>query len=130
MVNPIAAGLAAAPYALPVDLERPASLPEPAVQVTRADQALNSGTATSGRRRQDLPEGMDPLGEALKALNSNMEAWSTGMRFDIDPEAQRVVVSIIDSKTGDVLRTIPTDAVIRVARMIVQLQGRNVDTKV
>src|SRR3546814_4439983 len=92
MVNPIAAGHAAAPYALPPDIERPASLPEPAVQVTRADQALNSGTATSGHRLQDLPEGMDPLGEALKALNSNMEAWSTGMRFDMDPEAQRVVV--------------------------------------
>lgn len=130
MVNPIATGLAAAPYALPADIERPASLPEPAVQVTRADQALSSGTATGELRRQDLPEGMDPLGEALKALNSNMEAWSTGMRFDMDPEAQRVVVSIIDSETGDVLRTIPTDAVIRVARMIVQLQGRNVDTKV
>lgn len=128
MVNPIATGLAAAPYALPTDLERPASLPEPSVQVTKAEQTLNGGTATTAQRQQELPEGMDPLGEVLEALNNNMKAWSTGMRFDIDPEAERVVVSIIDSETGDVLRTIPTDAVIRVARMIVQLQGRHVDT--
>jgi flagellar protein FlaG len=59
-----------------------------------------------------------------------MKAWATGMRFDMDPEAQRVVVSIIDSETGEVLRTVPTDAVIRVAKMIVQLQGRSVDTRV
>ncbi|NYT86228.1 flagellar protein FlaG [Pollutimonas harenae] len=128
MVNPVATGLAAAPYALPA-AEQPPSLPEPAVQVTEAGQVLNTGTSTTPRGREAV-QGMDPLREALKALNSEMEPWSTGLRFDIDPEAGRLVVSIIDSDTGDVLRTIPTDAVIRVARMIAQLQGRNVDTKV
>ena len=58
-----------------------------------------------------------------------MQAWSTGMRFDVDDDAQRVVVSIIDSATGEVLRTVPSDAVIRVAKMIVQLQGKGIDTQ-
>ncbi|WP_228255772.1 flagellar protein FlaG [Pollutimonas thiosulfatoxidans] len=98
------------------------------MKVTAADESLSSGSATTGQRQQDLPAGMDPLGEALEALNGSMKAWATGMRFDVDPEAQRVVVSIIDSETGDVLRTVPTDAVIRVAKMIVQLQGRSIDT--
>ena len=128
MVNPIATGLAASPYLTAAESDRPISVPEPAVQVTAADESLSSGSATTGQRQQDLPAGMDPLGEALEALNGSMKAWSTGMRFDVDPEAQRVVVSIIDSETGDVLRTVPTDAVIRVAKMIVQLQGRSIDT--
>jgi flagellar protein FlaG len=51
------------------------------------------------------------------------------MRFDIDEDAQRVVVSIVDSATGEVLRTVPTDAVLRVAKMIVQLQGKSIDTR-
>ena len=58
-----------------------------------------------------------------------MQAWSTGMRFDVDDDAQRVVVSIIDSATGEVLRTVPSDAVIRVAKMIVQLQGKGINTQ-
>ncbi|UYO94986.1 flagellar protein FlaG [Pollutimonas sp. M17] len=132
MVNPIASGVTAMPFGTPsTDFERPVSLPEPAVTVTKSSETLNSGSSTSTQREaEELPEGMDPLAKALDMVNNNMKAWSTGMRFDVDPEAQRVVVSIIDTETGDVLRTVPTDAVIRVAKMIVQLQGRSVDTKV
>src|SRR3546814_11451392 len=72
------------------------------VKVTKASDTPYSGDATSAQRDvEPLPEGMDPLGKAIEMLNSNMTAWSTGMRFDIDPEAQRVVVSIIDSETGN-----------------------------
>lgn len=131
MVSPIAPGVAAVPFGAPsADFERPVALPEPAVQVTKSSETKDSGSSTSTERESDIPDGLDPLAKALDMLNNNMKAWSTGMRFDIDPEAQRVVVSIIDSETGDVLRTVPTDAVIRVAKMIVQLQGRSVDTKV
>lgn len=134
MVNPINPGAAAATYGLPSSQpERPPSLPEPAVQVTAASEATGSGNATSGTlNRQDgqQPDNSAPLEKALEMLNNNLKAWSTGMRFDVDPEAQRVVVSIIDNETGDVLRTVPSDAVIRVAKMIVQLQGKSVDTRV
>src|SRR5690606_8946903 len=132
MVQPIASSVAAMPFGAPsADVERLVSLPEPAVQVTKASETVSRADSTSTRRSdEDLPEALDPLAKALDMLNNNMKAWSTGMRFDVDPEAQRVVVSIIDSETGDVLRTVPPDAVIRVAKMIVQLQGRSVDTKV
>ncbi|HRO20873.1 MAG TPA: flagellar protein FlaG [Alcaligenes phenolicus] len=69
------------------------------------------------------------LDESLENLNASMEAWATGMRFDMDEDAQRLVVSIIDSNTGEVLRTVPSEAVIQVARMIVQLQGTMINTQ-
>lgn len=132
MVNPISSGLHPAQFGqVPAEFDRPAPQPEPAVLVTPGAEARDAGGATSSPQRQgddQRPENI-PLEKALEALNSNMEAWSTGMRFDMDDEAQRLVVSIIDSKTGDVIRTVPSDAVIRVAKMIVQLQGRMVDTQ-
>src|SRR3546814_1436910 len=90
MVNPIASGVAAVPFGtLSADFERRATLPEPAVKVTKASDTPYSGDATSAQRDvEPLPEGMDPLGKAIEMLNSNMTAWSTGMRFDIDPEAR------------------------------------------
>lgn len=138
MVQPIASGSVAAPYGVPpAEFERPpVSMPEPAVQVTPSQEGRGSQSATTapgeqGTRPEDGgPDGMNSLDKALDLVNNNMKAWATGMRFDMDPEAQRVVVSIIDSETGEVLRTVPTDAVIRVAKMIVQLQGRSVDTRV
>ncbi len=69
------------------------------------------------------------LERALESVNDSLKAWSTGMRFEMDEDAQRLVVSIVDSATGDVLRTIPSEAVLRVAKMIVQLQGSGVDTQ-
>ena len=50
------------------------------------------------------------------------------MQFEIDPDVHQVVVSIIDSETGDKIRTIPSEALLRIARMIVQMQGNAVQT--
>lgn len=135
MVNPIAPGtshLSQAPMA--ADFERPPAIPEAAVVVTPAADTKSSGGTTAGpgfgSGSLDHPNhDMNPMEKALTLVNNSMKAWSTGIRFEMDEEAQRMVVSIIDSETGDVLRTVPSDAVIRVAKMIVQLQGANIDTK-
>ena len=132
MANPIGANAGSMPYVpATTDLVRPESIPEPAVTVTAADKALNNGSAsTAPKQSYDQAESdSNPIDKALEYVNNSMQAWATGMRFDVDPEAQRVVVSIIDSATGEVLRTVPSDAVIRVAKMIVQLQGKSIDTQ-
>lgn len=68
------------------------------------------------------------LEAALESINDSLRAWSTGVRFEMDDDAQRLVISIIDSSTGEVLRQIPSEAVLQVAKMIVKLQGTGVDT--
>jgi flagellar protein FlaG len=129
MVNPLTSMTGSVPIALTgLDLERPAVAPEPAVKVTATAEAFSTSSSTDANRQNTL-DSKNPLEKALELVNSNMKAWSTGMRFNVDPEAQLVVVSIIDNETGEVLRTVPSDAVIRVAKMIVQLQGQSVNTK-
>ncbi|HUH40596.1 MAG TPA: flagellar protein FlaG [Castellaniella sp.] len=110
--------------------QRPDVLPLPTTRPA-AESTSSSGAATTGGESQGdpLPGQVSSLEKALESVNSNLQAWSTGMRFEIDEDAQRLVVSIIDSETGDVLRTVPSDAVLRVARMIVQLQGSGVDAR-
>ncbi len=118
-LDPISTTTAVSPFVR--ETERPV-LPEAAQQVTSSAGSQDSGSATDSHDPQ-------AHGGSLAEINQGLQAWATGMRFDIDPEAQRLVVSIIDSQTGEVLRTVPSDAVIRIAKMIVQLQGQNVDTK-
>lgn len=129
MVNPLTSNSTASLPMNPValDIERPV-LPEPAREVTPSSETIAAGDPN---QRQAVREGSasPPLDRALEDVNSSLKAWSTGMRFDIDPEAQRVVVSLIDNETGEVLRTVPSDAVIRIAKMIVQLQGQVVSTR-
>ncbi len=129
MMNPINPSS----LALPADLsnaELPSTIARAAAPVAPSAQTAKLGTTTSYSPQPDQnPTGDTPLDKTLEQLNESMRAWSTGMRFDVDEDAQRVVVSIVDSATGEVLRTVPSDAVIRVAKMIVQLQGGAIDTR-
>ena len=134
MVNPLASNSPPAVLnPIGVDPEPPVARAEPAVRVIGAGETLNGNGVSRGTTPSDAAgfggDKGNALDKALEFVNSNMGAWSTGMRFDMDDEAQRLVVSIIDNKTGEVLRTVPSEAVIRVAKMIVHLQGQGVNTK-
>jgi len=101
--------------------------------------AAPPGTDSARSTAAKIPGGPPPaeaggeppgaLDNALARINDAMAAWSTDMRFDIDPDTRTVVISIIDSASGDVLRSVPNDAALQVAKMIIRLQGHGLDTK-
>lgn len=135
MIHPIGNQLASSSLGLaaPVSERQPVQ-PDPAAQVTPADDAQSGRFDKQADSRElGLRQPIEPpkssLEKALESVNDSLKAWSTGMRFEMDEDAQRLVVSIVDSSTGEVLRTIPSEAVLRVAKMIVQLQGSGVDTQ-
>lgn len=134
MIQPIGDSLMVSSAGLnPATTDKP-PIP-PATRVPAAADARSADTSTAGREsrlpgdKAQMGRSPSALEKALESVNSNLQAWSTGMRFEMDEDAQRLVVSIIDSATGEVLRTIPSDAVLKVAKMIVQLQGTGVDTR-
>jgi len=107
----------------------PATSPEPAVLVTPAAGAADQdGTGSATSEQASRQAGQLPVEKALEEINRNMQAWSTSLRFEVDPDVKRVVVSIVDKETGEVLRTIPNEVVLRVAKMLVNLQGQAVAT--
>lgn len=131
MVNPIntSASVGATGQA-PAQFDRPIVLPQAAVQVTQAEQAALQGNTANSQQQQGFGGGNNEApADALEKVNQAMQAWSTGMRFEMDEDAQRLVVSIVDNETGEVLRKVPSDAVLQVAKMIVQMQGSGVDTQ-
>lgn len=128
MVNPIKSTPIAVPTEL-INTELPRSVARTSASVPPAERIHQTGTATRQPHHNDPTASSDtPIDKTLEQLNESMRAWSTGMRFDVDDDAQRIVVSIIDSSTGEVLRTVPSEAVLRVAKMIIQLQGGAIDT--
>ncbi|WP_066454225.1 flagellar protein FlaG [Castellaniella caeni] len=134
MINPIGNQLTPANLGL-----NPAASDYPAVRAPAAQQVAPPGDTQSSLFQdasQDnslLKQQPEPpkssLEKALDAVNDSLKAWSTGMRFDMDEDAHQLVVSIVDSETGKVLRKIPSEAMLRIARMIAQFQGTGVDTQ-
>lgn len=119
------------PIGLPADLvniELPRSIAQATTTVTpvqhQADASLSTNQQTAGSPHQ--PASLERM---LDQINDSMRAWATGIRFDIDKDVERIVISIVDNSSGEVIRTMPTEAVLKIARMIVQLQGTGVDTQ-
>lgn len=99
--------------------------PEPAVQVKQLGNAENGDNATAQSGKQAVRS----VENTFEEINAAMAAWATGMRFEIDEDTQQLVVSIIDSGTGDVIRQIPSEEVLHIAKMISQFQGHIVSVK-
>lgn len=52
---------------------------------------------------------------AVAELNLQFEVANRSLRFRIDDRTDRLVVSVIDDETGDVVRQIPPEVTIRIA---------------
>ncbi|HRK84944.1 MAG TPA: flagellar protein FlaG [Alcaligenes faecalis] len=132
MINSVSAQTAAlASIAAPTEQNPGTAQPSAATTVTPVQES-NTDTQLQQRwpdRREPVPGVVNSLDDTLEQINDSLQAWSTGIRFNMDDEAQRLVVSIVDNSTGEVLRTVPSDAVIQIAKMIVQLQGNAVSVK-
>ncbi|WLW59313.1 MULTISPECIES: flagellar protein FlaG [Achromobacter] len=101
--------------------------PAPAVSVLPAAAATNSGASDSATSEQSDSQ-KPPLDKALNEINDQMKAWSTQLQFEIDPDVHQVVVSVLDAESGEVIRTIPSETVLKIAKMIVNMQGNGIKT--
>jgi flagellar protein FlaG len=63
------------------------------------------------------------LQDAVSALNDQMAASKTGLGFSIDKSLAQPVVIVRNTETGEVVRQIPTEVVVRLARSIDDMKG-------
>lgn len=131
MLNPLVSGLAPVATSLPLAIERPQIQPDPAVKVTASGNAELGGNAAQSGQSNPSAAGAaeNSLEEALNKVNESMQAWSTGIRFEVDDDTERMVVKLVNNETGDVIRQVPSEAMLRVTKMITQLQGGGIDTQ-
>ncbi|QEZ43902.1 flagellar protein FlaG [Cupriavidus oxalaticus] len=79
--------------------------------------ALQPGKEQGGK--QEAADISTAIGELVDALKST----AIGLRFEIDDETHRVVTKVIDKDTGELIRQMPTEEMLRIARAIDKLQG-------
>jgi flagellar protein FlaG len=59
-----------------------------------------------------------------------MKAGNQGLSFAVDPSSERPVVTVRNTETGEVVRQIPNEVVIRIGRSIDELKGLMHNAKV
>jgi flagellar protein FlaG len=70
------------------------------------------------------------LDQAIARMNERMQDGGRGLAFKIDPSIDRPVVTVTNQQTGEVIRQIPNEVVIRMARSIDESKGNLLNAKV
>lgn len=88
--------------------------------------------------RQELPgsgQSLPPPAEsidvqqAVSRLNNYVQSLRRDLQFRVDEASNRVIVTVMDSESGEVIRQIPSEEVMAVAQSLEMAQGLLVNEK-
>lgn len=65
----------------------------------------------------------EQVNQAVEAINKTIQAASQNLEFSVDKDMSVVVVKVIDQQTKQVLRQIPTEEALDIAKSLDKLQG-------
>jgi flagellar protein FlaG len=64
------------------------------------------------------------VAQAVEQVNAHLDAQNRAIVFAIDPDTKAVVVKLIDKQDNQVLRQVPSQEMLEIAKALDQLQGR------
>ena len=63
------------------------------------------------------------LEKALEEVNQRMQGAGRNLAFSLDEKANRLVIKVTNAKTGEVVRQIPDETILRIAHSLEELKG-------
>ena len=101
----------------------------PAMAVAAAAQAAPAAATPAVQAPEPKFKAPDPeetrqaLREAVERLNEFMKKQSRNLSFSVDERVDRTVITVKDTHTGDVVRQIPDETLLKVAHSIEDFKG-------
>lgn len=92
--------------------------PPPQTAASGSNASLAPLTAEAGLESPGSPASAAELDQAVTELNHYVAGSRTDLQFRVDEEVGRLVVSIVDSQSGQVLRQMPSEDALRIARYL------------
>ncbi|MEW6313217.1 MAG: flagellar protein FlaG [Pseudomonadota bacterium] len=60
---------------------------------------------------------------AAEMINKTIQSFSRGLEFSVDEETDKTVVRVVDTQTNEVIRQMPSEEVLAIAKALDKLQG-------
>lgn len=96
----------------------PVARPPPQTPASGLGASPAPVTAEVGLESPGSPASAAELDQAVTELNHYVAGSRTDLQFRVDDEVGRLVVSIVDSQSGQVLRQMPSEDALRIARYL------------
>ena len=97
--------------------------PEPQQAVAQIQEIAAQSTSSRNKAVTEMDKVQARLKDAISTLNERMRSSNKDLSFSVDRVAKRFVVTVKDQQTGEVVRNIPGETVLRVAHNIEALKG-------
>ena len=101
------------------------SLPQQSAAPATGDErpAKSAPQTAADAELTSAPPSPQQLHEAVGEINKALESASENLQFAVDQDTGKTVVKVIDSSTNEVIRQIPSQEVLAIARSLDRLQG-------
>ncbi|WP_077001311.1 flagellar protein FlaG [Variovorax sp. KK3] len=64
---------------------------------------------------------------AVSEVNATLQMRSVGLRFEVDQDIDKVIVKVVDRDSGELIRQIPTEEALRIAKVLGRTPGLLMD---
>lgn len=105
-----------APNMLQNSAASPATLQPQVAPVS--DQSVNSSQGAASQ-----PVTKDQTVHAVEAINKTISNLSRGLEFIVDQDTHMTIVKVVDTQTQDVIRQIPSEEAVAIAKALDRIQG-------
>lgn len=95
-----------------------------AVPPPQADSPATSNRSAAAREgAADAKPAPERQRSALAEVNESLRMSSIGVQFEFDKEADTMIVKVVDVESGDLIRQMPSEEVVRISKALGKLQG-------
>jgi flagellar protein FlaG len=101
----------------------PASPPPPAASAASAEAQRSLAQPEKPDASAQIEAMRKELEQSLVEANRRMQLNGRNLAFSLDEKAGRMVIKVTNSQTGEVVRQIPDQTVLRIAHTIEDLKG-------
>lgn len=63
------------------------------------------------------------LHQAIERINQSLSVSRQGIEFSVDPDSDRVIVKVVDRETKEILRQMPSQEALDIAKALDRTQG-------
>ena len=105
------------------------SVPASVAPTIAPERLINNADNVKAAAFNELTANHEDFKKAVVEINRALEKIPTTLAFQVDESSNRFVVNVADISTGELIRQIPGDAILRIARQLESLKGIIFDDK-
>ena len=105
------------------------AVPDRVAPTIAPEKIKSQADSTKAATMNQLNQNHQDFKKAVIEINKALEKIPTSLAFQVDETSNRFIVNVADISTGELIRQIPGEAVLRIARQLESLKGIIFDDK-